>query len=97
MINQLSSKTINEVVPITFDFTNVLDTVTAIETITNTVVFGADPAAAAMLAGAAEIQGGQVVQLFQGGVADAVYEVLCLVTSGGEKYQLVGQMLVTAY
>lgn len=91
-----SPKTPNEIVPLTFDFSAVTDLVTAIVSLTISVVDGTDEAVAAMLDGAAQIQASSVVQLVKSGVDGVTYEVRCLAESGSERYELVGHLPVYA-
>ncbi len=90
----ISPKTPSEIIPVTFDFTSVITTVSAVVSLTVIVRAGADPDVAAMLQGAPQIQGPLVVQLIKNGVAGVTYELRCVVTGGDEKYELAAQMQV---
>lgn len=64
---------------------------------TSTVVQGADPAAAAMISGAAIIAGDKVSQLVIGGVDGVQYELACVATlSDGQKPRLCATLWVRA-
>ena len=91
-----SSKTPNEIVPLSFDFSAVLTLVSAVASLTISVVDGTDADVATMLDGAAEIQGPIVVQMVRGGVDGVTYELRCLAANGAERYELVGQLPVDA-
>lgn len=92
MLAYLSPKTPAEIVPITFDFSEVIDAVTSVIALTLTVKSGTDASAALMLDGAAQVQGALVLQLLKNGVSGNVYELNCLVASGAERYEVTGQI-----
>ena len=91
-----SPKSPNEIIPLSFDFSSVLSLVSAVASLTITVVDGTDPDVADMLDGVAEVQGPVVVQRVKNGVDGVTYELRCLAANGAERYELVGQLPVEA-
>lgn len=85
-IKTISPKTPFEVVPVTFNFTDVTDTVDTVVSISVIVKSGTDANTAAMPFGSPQIEGGKVKQLIKAGVDQAAYLLRCDVTRGQEKY-----------
>jgi len=88
MQQQLTPKDPLEIVPITFDFTAILSSITSITSVAITVRTGTDASASAMIEGAAQISGLTVIQLVKNGVVGNTYIVRADVVSGSEKYAL---------
>lgn len=85
---QFTGKDSAEIVPLTFDFSAVLSTITSVSSVSVRIKSGIDVNVASMLEGAAQIQGTKVVQLVKAGVNGASYVVRAEVFSGAEKYVL---------
>ena len=95
---KISPKTPSEIIPVTFDYSEL--GVTAIDAVYQVgiyVVTGTDAASAAMIIGDYTIDGATVTQLIRNGVADVTYRVYCIVNVGSEKYQIDGDMLCRAW
>ncbi len=92
-IATLDGKDPFEIIPITFDFQNL---VTAIDSVTLAITLsnGTDPNVAQMLYNTAVVSGTQVTQLIRNGVDNAVYRIRADIVSGNEKYAMVIQMPV---
>ncbi len=84
-ISTLSDKSPVEVVPVTVDFKNLVDSIDT-AALTISVKAGVDASPAALLMGSAQITGTQVRQLIQGGVDDVVYLIRFDISSGSEVY-----------
>ena len=80
-----SSKDPAEVVPVTFDFKNLVASIDS-ATVSISVKTGTDGNPAALLYSSAQITGTQVRQLIQGGVDGVVYLIRVDATVGTEKY-----------
>lgn len=95
----LTPKSSQEVEVFTFDYYNLLtfgETI-ASATVTSTVISGSDDNPGNMINGAPQIQGSQVLQLVQNGVAGVTYSLNCLVTTNkNQKLLLKGSLQVTA-
>ena len=91
---KISAKVPAEVIPVTFDYSEMLpaNTTMAIVSTAVAVVTGTDASAAAMLYGASVLDGLTVVQLVRNGVAGVTYNLSCLVSVGNERYQIDGNM-----
>jgi len=90
-----SKKAPSEVIPITFDFTALLPLgIDSVETLSISVVNGADPDTGTMKVGVATIQNSVVTQLIQNGLSGVKYLITCLVVYGQIKFQLGGYLVV---
>lgn len=89
----LSSKSPDEVVSISFDFTRQLEDGETIQSvlISLAVAHGSDPAAGSMLTSTEDISGGIVSRLVRHGVDDTDYLLACLATTSlGQVLKLSG-------
>jgi len=77
-----------EIIPIIFDFTAMLNTITSINSVSITVKTGIDANVSAMIEGVPQISGTSIIQLIKNGVAGASYYIRADVVSGAEKYAL---------
>lgn len=83
-----SAKDPDEIITLTFDFTNITSAVSN-PVLSITVVEGTDPTPAAMLSGAAQIVGAKVLQKITGGVSSVRYDIRCQIDSpDGNRYVL---------
>jgi len=80
-----SRKAPAEVIPVTFDFKNLLDGIDS-ATVSVSIKTGTDANPAALLYSSAQITGTQVRQLIQGGVDGVVYLIRVDATRGSEQY-----------
>lgn len=95
---KINSKVPAEVIPVIFDYSNLLTAITSVVQIGITVITGVDPAVNTMLLGSATISGTNVVQLVRNGVAGVTYRLNCLVAVGSnERYQIDGDMAVKTW
>lgn len=84
-----NSKHPNETLPVLFDFSSQIaladgEIVSAVNTVTVSVLRGVDPSPGDILSGSASIVGDvQVRQMVSGGVDGCWYEIACLVTTNG--------------
>lgn len=74
----IETKSIDEVIPATFDYTDETLVPIVNQVITLTVMKGIDAGAAAMIQGAAQANAGVVIQLLKDGVIDCQYNAHCL-------------------
>ena len=83
MAEFFSSKRDGETVAYGFDFQKVLATGETISTATfsSELVEGTDPSPGTMISGSATISGTKVTQLITGGVDDAIYRIVCEITT----------------
>jgi len=81
----LSNKAPAEVIPVTFDFKNLLSSIDS-ATVSVIVKTGTDSNPAALLYSSTQITGTQVRQLIQDGVNGVVYLIRVDAISGSEKY-----------
>lgn len=91
---KISPKVPAEIIPVTFDFSEL--GVTTIDAVYQTGVYvtvGTDGSSAAMLAGSPTIDGATVTQLIRNGVAGCTYRLYCIINTGSEKYQIDGDMV----
>lgn len=96
---KISDKVPAEVIPVTFDFSEMLPAGTVIDSVVQTgvvIVTGTDASAATMLYGTSILTGLKVVQLIRNGVAAVKYNLSCLVAVGNERYQIDTNMDVVA-
>ena len=84
----LSPKDPSEQITVTFDFTNLVSTITSVVSVVVTVISGTDASPSSMLASAASISGTQVLQALHAGVTQVAYKVTCTITSGSNIYVL---------
>ena len=91
---KISAKVPAEVIPVTFDYSEMLPAATAMSIVSTAiaVVTGTDASASSMLFGSPVLDGLTVVQLVRNGVAGVTYNLSCLVAVGSEKYQIDGNM-----
>lgn len=91
---KISAKVPAEVIPVTFDYSELLPANTTMSIVSTaiTVISGTDAAAASMLFGSPVLDGLTVVQLVRNGVAGVSYNLACLIAVGSEKYQIDGNM-----
>ncbi|MFZ5917054.1 MAG: hypothetical protein ACOYZ7_08990 [Chloroflexota bacterium] len=92
-MNLFDAKDPLEVVVLAFDFAAELgaETISAVTSVTASVLAGADPSPASMLSGAPAIGGATVTQTIQGGVAGVDYKLKAQIsTSGGRVLVLSG-------
>jgi hypothetical protein len=90
---KISAKTPSEVIPVIFDYSELLPNATlSIVSTSIAVISGTDASASAMLYGAPVLDGLTVVQLVRNGVAGVTYNLACLVAVGSEKYQIDGNI-----
>lgn len=83
---QFGTKAPAEVVTLTFDFVTELGAAAILTKVCAcTVLVGTDPAAGAMINGAAQLSGGLVFQSVQAGVAFADYLITCTVTTNDSR------------
>lgn len=95
----LTPKSAQEIEVFTFDYYNLLSIGETLVSaaVSVTVSTGTDANPSAMLDGAPQIQGSQVLQLLQGGLSGVTYNLNCLVTtSKNQKLLLTGSLQVTA-
>ncbi len=84
-VSAIESKDSLEVIPVTIDFTNLVDQIDSVS-ITVSVKSGSDANPAALIFAPAEITGTSVQQLIQGGVDRVVYLIRMDIVSGSLKY-----------
>lgn len=92
---KINSKTPAEIIPVTFDFSNIISAIDSILSVSIAKITGED--ASTMREGIAIISGAKVVQLIKNGDIDQTYRLNCLVSKGNEKYTIDGEMLVRAW
>lgn len=88
-----SPKDPNEVVTVTFDFTNLASSV-SVSSVNVTVMSGTDGNPNAMKSGAATTSGAKVLQSITGGISGNAYKITCTVTSGANTWVLADTMFV---
>lgn len=93
---KLQSKVPAEIIPITFDFSEIITVIDNVVQTSVSVISGTDDSVSLMTYGAPIITGAQVVQLVRNGVAGNTYNVACLVAKGNERYQIDGNFEVKA-
>lgn len=92
-MNRFGVKDPAEVLVLAWDFTAELgaETLSAVTSVTASVLAGTDPSPASLLSGAPGISGASVTQIIQGGVAGCDYQLKAQVsTSGGRVLVLSG-------
>jgi len=94
---KISDKVPSEIIPVSFEYSNIVSAVDSVVSVSITVMTGTDPDVADMLYGAYTLTGTRVVQLVRNGVAGTVYRLSCLVSVGSEKYEIDGDMAVKAW
>jgi hypothetical protein len=89
-IAKLSSKTPDEIVAVTFDFSNTVDTITSVSSIAISLYSGVtDSGMSAMLdSQGGVISGTTVAQLVKNGLDGNIYKLTCEIISTSEKYAL---------
>lgn len=87
-IKVLSSKTPEEIIAVSFDFSRLVDSIDSVVSVSVTAHKGTDANPSAMLLNAPVVSGNLVLQLIQGGVDTVYYKVRALITSGQQKYAL---------
>ncbi|WP_020161243.1 phage fiber-tail adaptor protein [Methylobacter marinus] len=94
---KINSKVPAEIIPVVFDFSEIIPAFDSVVEVGIAVIEGADADSPSMLIGSPTTNGATVVQLVRGGVADVKYRLYCLVAVGDEKYQIDGDMTVTVW
>ena len=95
-MQQLTPKDPTEIIPIIFDFTALLSTITSISDVSVSVKTGTDINVGTMKQGVADISGTSIIQLIKNGVAGNTYIVRAEVISGSQKYVLAAILPVTS-
>lgn len=84
----VDSKLAEEIIPVSFDFIRLINTIDSVESLAITVKDGVDTNVGAMLIGSPVINEATVSQLVKEGVAGVIYRIKAKVISGSEKYTL---------
>jgi hypothetical protein len=95
MTQLLSAKDPAEIIPITFDFSSVVTTITSVSSVSVSIKTGIDATVATMIECTAQIVGTTVVQLIKAGLSDVTYTVRAEILSGTQKYVLAATLPVT--
>lgn len=83
----LSSKATDEIIPLSFDFSNLVKSIDSV-VITVSVRKGVDASPADLLLSSAVINSSMVQQLIKSGVEGVIYKVKASISSGDIKYSL---------
>lgn len=83
----LKPKPSYDIIPLTFDFTNVPTTITAVNAIVVTVTSGTDPAPNSIKIGSPVLSGQLVKQLVKG-LNGVTYHLDCQAIAGSEQYSV---------
>lgn len=94
---KISNKVPAEIIPVTFDFSEILPSIDSIVQVGVNVMTGTDAGSAAMLLGSPSLAGTSVVQIVRNGLDGVTYRLYCLVAHGGERYQIDGDMTVKTW
>lgn len=95
--NEIDPKDPLEIVPITFDFTELTDAPTspAVSIVRHSGATDDSDLATTMIQGSPQIVGAEIIQKIKGGVAGAVYRITCQVDdASGCRYRLAGLLRV---
>ena len=99
---RFSPKTTNESYPVAFGFENILndlapgENITGVPTVTATVLIGTDATPQAIVSGAAQVSGTDVLQRIIAGVIGVTYLLACKVTTDkGNTFEVGVTMAVT--
>lgn len=87
-IESLDSKSPSETISITFDFKNLVSSITSVTSVEIAVKTGTDASVGTMLLGPATLSGTSVIQLVRNGVDGVVYRVRVNIISGSQAYSL---------
>lgn len=88
VIKVLSDKDPLEIIPVVFDFTNVVAAIDSVVSIGVTVYKGTDASASSMPLNSAVIDGTTVVQLIRNGVSGVSYKLRADILVGQQRYAL---------
>jgi len=91
----LSPKDAAEVIPVTFDFSNLVTTIDSAETTTVTTYSGIDATPSSLIQGDPIVSEPVIVQMIRGGVNGNSYKLRATIVSGSEKYVLSAILPVT--
>jgi hypothetical protein len=96
-INFIDSKTPGEVIPIVFKFENIVSSISAVSSVSVTLVSGTDGSPSSIISGTATFSGTSVTQAIQNGVDGCIYLIVCNITSGSNIYSLACYLPVVTY
>ncbi len=94
-IRKISDKAPEEIIPVSFDFTELLTSIDSV-VVSVSVNTGTDNNPGALLFSSAQIQGAVVTHLIQQGLTDVTYLIKATATSGDIKYSLACYLPVKA-
>ncbi|NOR69802.1 MAG: hypothetical protein GQ532_08950 [Methylomarinum sp.] len=83
----LDSKAVDEVIPVSFDFSRLLSSIDSV-IVTITVRKGVDATPSTLLFNTAEIKGTMVSQLIKSGIDGVIYKIKAKAISGDLQYSL---------
>ena len=93
----VDSKTTAETVRVMFPFSDLVDSIDLVVSVTVSVVIGTDATPDAIKNGVATISGTLVTQHIQGGVDGVTYLINCIIAKGIERYAVACYLPVADY
>ena len=93
----ISSKTQDEIIPVSFDFGALIASIDSVQSVGVTVLLGEDAAAGAMLYNSPVITGAVCTQTVRYGIVGNSYAISVLVNSGVLKYELTAAISVQEF